>query len=246
MSQFFNDYKIIIYENDSTDGTSERLRKHAHWDRNFILLQDTTGHKQYRGFDAIDPEGAEVSLERAEYLASLRNIYLRKIRELNSVFPVDYAIIVDLDLEGGWSYDGVLDSFSYPGWSAMTGNGLLFREKKVTFNGHAEVEYERLFFDTWAYREYGTELLPPSDETNLKNFERGEPPFEVFSNFNGIAIYKYSDLEKCEYGAGDNGDDTITCDHPFLHKQMRDLGCNIYLNPSMISLYSPHEFSAQL
>ena len=65
----------------------------------------------------------------------------------------------------------------------------------------------------------------------------------MFSNFNGLGIYKFEDLIQCEYGAIRHDNETVTCDHPFLHKQMRDKGGTIYLNPSLITLYSPHEFS---
>ena len=44
-SEFFADCKYLIYENDSDDGTSERLQEYARADRDIILIQENTGHK---------------------------------------------------------------------------------------------------------------------------------------------------------------------------------------------------------
>ena len=245
MSSLFKSSKIVIYENDSCDGTSEVLKGYSLQNDNLILIQEKLNNEGYKGFNTENLyQPTDTSFERAEYLAGLRNMYLEEIRLIQT--PIDYVIVVDLDLEGGWSYDGILNSFAYDSWSAMTGNGVLFRKKNTSHKNLTEAEYERLFFDTWAYRQYGNEKVLSSGDTNKLVFDRGESPTAVFSNFNGIGIYKYDDLIRCEYGALEHEDGTVDCDHPFLHKQMRDNGCSIYLNPSLITLYSPHEFSVNI
>jgi glycosyltransferase involved in cell wall biosynthesis len=240
-ASLFSDYRFIIYENDSSDSTSQRLKAYADQDDRFILLQETLGEKQFKSVREYD---------RASYLSSLRNKYLDHLKQLDRI---NYVIVIDLDLEGGWSYDGILNSLSYTdlGWSAMTANCIYYVKNTVSVKREGEVvdnqcEIDRLFYDTWAYREDGDERIGPESDIGQLKFERGEHPMKVFSNFGGLGVYNYSDIIQCEYGAIRHDDETVTCDHPFLHKQMRDLGCNIYLNPSMISLYSPHEFSAQL
>ena len=246
-SKFFNDYRFLVYENDSEDGTSERLKEYASKDDQFILLQESTGHK---GFDSTSK-----TLDRALYLSMLRNKCKNLIVDLKD-YKIDYVIVIDLDLEGGWSYDGIINSFAYDldGWSAMTANGIRY-EDRVTRTGDQESRACcRLFHDTWAYRDYGCEELA-EDRSHLGArsrgvsgycFERGDPPVEVFSNFNGLGIYRFEDIIRCEYGAEQHQDGTVECDHPYLHKQIRYNGGSIYLNPSMITLYSPHEFSLHI
>jgi len=238
-SQLFSGCKFLIYENDSTDGTAERLRQYAAKDINFTLIQEPTGHS---GFDSISREVA-----RPLYLGQLRNRCQDAIVELSRFHSIDYVIVIDLDLDGGWSYDGILNSFSYDldGWSAMTANGLMYREKTIKAGDQSEVEIERLFHDTWAYRKFGDEDLKKCEVINLMKFDRGEPPIGVFSNFNGLGIYKLEDIIGCKFGAEENEDGTVTNEWSYYHREMRKAGKNIFLNPSLITLYSPHEFSVQ-
>ena len=234
----FKEAKVLIYENDSNDGTSKALKKVFKNDNNVILKQEKTGHRM---FDKTR------EIERPLYLGKLRQKCNGWIREINKFFPIDYIIIIDLDLEGGWSYDGILNSFGYKHWSAMTANGFEYKEKKITSSRGIEyLEYERLFFDTFAYKEYGNWKVLDSKKTNLLKFERGQPPVPVYSNFNGLGIYKYEDMIDCVFGAYQNPDDTVINEWSYIHHQMIKNGSDIFLNPSMITLYSPTEYSQPL
>ncbi len=237
----FWDCRVVLYENDSTDGTSEKLQEYATTKDWLVLLQENTGHK---------PFDRTREVERAKYLGSLRNNCMDHIEKFYRGWLyggiVDYIIVLDPDLDGGWSYDGILHSLSYDGhstWDCMSANGIAFRNINVTKHGKEVYDdYQRLFFDTWAYRDFGDEKLQPSEVLNLYQFDRGEEPVKVFSNFNGLAIYKDNFL-KYRYDAHENEDGTVTNEHSFIHKKMREDGCKIYLNPNLITLYSPTEYS---
>jgi len=235
-ASLFNDCKFVIYENDSVDGTAEKLREYADKDRDIILIQEKEGHKYFE---------QSRELARPKYLAGLRNICQDTIRDINKLFPVDYIIVIDLDLEGGWSYDGLLDSFSHSGWSAMTANGIEFKEIHIhdQQSGDTAVQLYRCFYDTWAYKEYDNENVLDSTTVNKYRFERGEKPIDVFSNFNGLGIYRYEDAIDCTFDAEERPDGSVINEWSYYHREMRDRGCSIYLNPSMITLYTPHEFS---
>jgi hypothetical protein len=237
-AELFKEAKILIYENDSDDGTTQALRTEFEGENNVILKQDRTGHKM---FDKTR------ELERPLYLGRLRQRCNGWIKDINKFFPIDYIIVIDLDLDGGWSYDGILNSFGYDHWSAMTANGFEYKEKKIESEQGVEyLEYERLFFDTFAYKKYGSWEVLDSEETNRLRFERGEEPFRVYSNFNGVGIYKYEDMIDCVFGAHQNPDGTVINEWSFMHNQMVKRGCNIYLNPSLITLYSPTEYSTHI
>ena len=233
-SSLFKNCNFVIYENDSDDGTSEILREYDSQDSRIHLIQEVAGWDQFE---------RTRDYNRAKYLSTLRNKYLDYVK---SEFHPDYMIVVDLDIKGGSSYDGILNCFSYTGWSVMSSNGIIFREKKLTFKDQTEIEYEQILFDTWAFRAMGNEDVIPDGSVNHLKFNRGEKPQQVFSNFGGLAIYKWDDVKNHEYGARRMDDGSVMCDHPFLHKQIRQAGGNIFLNPSMITLYSPTEFSEEI
>ena len=234
-ASLFKNCDVLLLENDSTDKTSELIKKYSNEKEWLELIQFEDGQEAFE-------RTREVA--RAEYLGSLRNQCLDHI----DTQKYDYIICIDIDLDGGWSYDGILHSLSYQDieWSAMTGNGIIYRHVEVD-KGQDKIygAYQRLFFDTWAYRDYGNENPVFSEVVNMYEFDRGEEPVEVFSNFSGIGIYK-PQLLNYRYGASENEDGTVNNEHSFIHKLMRDDGHKIYLNPSMIALYSPTEYSLQI
>ena len=232
-ASLFGECSFVIYENDSDDGTSEILKDYALKDSRIHLIQESMGWDQFE---------RTRDYNRAKYLSDLRNNYLNYIDD--NLSP-DYVIVIDLDIEGGWSYDGILNCFSYTGWSVMSSNGISFREKKLTFKDQTEIEYERILFDTWAFRSMDNEDVIPDGSVNHLQFNRGEKPQKVFSNFGGLAIYNWKEMRDYRYGATRHDDGSVTCDHPFIHKQIRNNGGSIFLNPSMITLYSPTEFSEE-
>ena len=232
---FFKQAKVLIYENDSDDGTSEALKKEFEGNNDVILVQEKTGHMMF---------GNTTDVERPLYLGKLRQKCNGFIRGINKFFPIDFVIVIDLDLEGGWSYDGIFNSFGYEEWSAITSNGILYKEKIIRgSDGSKSIEYDRLFYDTFAYKDYGSWKVLDCKTTGRKKFERGEKPFMVYSNFNGLGIYKYNDMIDCTFGAHKNPDGTVINEWSFMHNQMIKNGCDILLNPSMITLYSPTEYS---
>ena len=82
----FNDYRFLVYENDSDDGTAERLRYYASQDNKFLLIQEPVGHK---GFDSISRE-----LARPLYLGSLRNKCQDLMMNMDNLFMVLVILLV--------------------------------------------------------------------------------------------------------------------------------------------------------
>ena len=237
--ELFNDYRILIYENDSNDGTSQALRKYFQNDNKTTLAQEITGTPMFSKTRELD---------RPRYLAGLRNISFEGVRLLNKFFPADYIIVIDLDLEGGWSYDGIRHSFSYDNWSAITANGLEYVDATyVGSDGTTFSEYKPLFYDTWAWRDIDAKMtdVPDSAEINELCFERGEEIVEVNSNFNGLGIYKYQEAIDCKFDAVQNEDGSVVNEWAHFHNEMKKRGSSIFMNPSMIALYTPTIYSGK-
>lgn len=215
LGSLFNSYRVYVFENDSEDNSKSILQKWS--DRNDRVLTE------HETLNLPDLRGTEP--ERLVRMAYCRNKYLSHLQCARST---DFVIILDFDVDGGWSYHGIANSFGYihqKGYNIIGSNSIIYKDRV------------RMFYDAWAYRRLGHDEAHLFVETNLLQYNRGELPFKVNSAFGGLAIYRADLLNQgvVKYEADD-------CDHPTLHKQLRALGHNIYLNPSQITLYNKHEY----
>lgn len=210
----FAEWRAIVVENDSTDGTKDVLRA---WQREspdqVILHLEDNGREHLHGFER----------ERVVALAEYRNRCRELVRQ--HCPHVDYVIVIDLDAWGGWSIPGVVNGI---GWHARLpeagcmASTSLFTHPGILHDGrHVWAHY-----DNWAYRWIGWEYrigpwfafwLPPP----------GAPPIKCNSAFGGLAIYKTTPYLACTY-SGDNGD----VEHANFHREMGQRGWSIYLNPA--------------
>lgn len=214
----FGDYRVVIYENDSTDGTRDFLQAWARLNPRVEILSETLHTPRW---------GRERDTRRTRQLAACRNRYLAHAVEHHAGF--DHLIVLDTDLPRGFSPIGLATSFGYRGWHVMGSNG-------IAAPLVPQPPDLPMFFDAWAFRAEGRAEPLPFAEINRLHFLRGQPPFPVWSCFGGLAVY---DMAALRSGARYGGDD---CEHVVLHRRLRRLGFGEqYLNPSQIVLYSGDE-----
>lgn len=214
LRSFFRSSRVVIVENDSVDGTSQILKT---WEQNSRSVKVISQKLN------IERGPQDYSLSRRERMATCRNVYLD-----GASSQYDYTIILDTDINGGFSYHGILNSLSYE-FACMGANSILYRKDK-------QGKIERLYYDTWALRtidddgeiEYSPEK---AERLNRMRFDRGDLPIEVLSCFGGVAIYKSDAISGLRYAAYD-------IDHATLADGIRVRGGKIYLNPSLIALYN--------
>lgn len=163
---------------------------------------------------------ADQSLTRRTNMACARNKYLEYGRNKLKNIP-DKIIILDLDLLGGYSYTGLLTSLNCDDNSCIGSNSIIYQDKT------------RLYYDTWAYKDSNNQS---EADKNLLIFHRGESLVPVQSCFGGMIIYPGSILEHDIWYTNED------CDHVTLNNQLTQLGYNIFLNPSQITLYSSHYY----
>jgi len=210
----YAEYRAIVLENDSSDATPRILRDWAARNPRVDVRCDRLGAPRH---------GATRDPARMEQLAGYRNRLLDRVLELCPEF--DDAVVMDLDLPRGFSYDGMATSYGYEGWDWMASNGIA---APIAPEPRAP-----LFFDAWAFRWPGDEGARPFEELNALRFHRGAPPVPVASAFGGLAIYKMAALRSgARYGGGD-------CEHVVFHRELAERGFGSgYLNPSQIVLYT--------
>lgn len=208
----FADWRCIVVENDSTDGTKHLLREWATRDPEHVIVQLVdNGRPHLHGFER----------ERTEAMADYRNCCRDLVREH---YPqADYVVVVDLDAWGGWSIHGVINGI---GWhkrmpqAACMASTSLFKHSGTLIDGKAPWAH----YDNWAYRWLGwtprigpwfTFWLPPP----------GAVPVQVNSAFGGLGIYKTQPYLDAQYSGED-------CEHVPFHHRMIEKGWTVHLNPA--------------
>lgn len=212
LGNMFKHFWVYIFENDSVDNTKQILSNWSTEDPNVIIYCNN--------YDKIRHE-QDMSRNRMTDMAFYRNHCLSLIKSAS----FDYNIIVDMDIEGGFSYEGVCNSIGYDNWDFMGANGIQYRIRNE--------KYERLHFDSFAFRQIGSDGPHDGTEVNRMWFDKGQPPILVESCFGGLGIYKrYAITTDLTYSDED-------CEHVTIHNRMRQNGFDkIYMNPSQIVVYT--------
>ena len=213
LCRLFADYRVVVYENDSTDNTKLLLRKWALDDRRVRAVSEDRN-------DPVNP--GTRCLKRVERMALYRQRCQETILDDHRQF--DAVIVVDLDILGGWSEDGIANSFGQRHWDFIGANGLIYRR-----DGHRINTLRQ--YDTWAFR-VGDDCKPFS--TAVAGgflFRCGEPLVPVASCFGGLGIYTMAAYRQGRYGGTD-------LEHATFHRSLIAAGHDrLFLNPSQLVIY---------
>lgn len=224
LSSFFEEVKILLIENDSSDLTRDVIQSWAATTPLNVILPTFTG---------LD---VKIS-KRTERLAFLRNYALQLLRD-GDMKP-DYVIMMDLDgmiakQVNDFSFEGFLSNFSYTNlWDAVFPSPQTY------------------YYDIWAFRhpficpedyrltsKSGPALLGQDRIVGLTALSRQIVMkslggwLEVDSAFGAMGIYRGSAIlnSDCEYiGIDSEGEET--CEHVSLHSSIRQSGGYLYINP---------------
>jgi hypothetical protein len=212
----FRDYRVVLVENDSVDATSEFLLDWAAINPRVEAITESIGVPRFP--QTRDPQ-------RAEWLAHCRNRC--RAEALARYGDFSDVIVLDMDLAGGFSFDGLAHTFGEEDWDFVGSYGVAQRlDRRIR-------ELSLTHVDVWAFRP-----LAGSPPTKLRHYNdlalaRGEPLLAVESCFGGLGVYRMACYAAAEYGGGD-------CEHVVLHERMRRAGFGRqFLNPSQIVLYTP-------
>lgn len=200
LGSLFGDYRVIVYENNSDDGTVDVLNAWAAYNSHVICLSEY-----------LSPQ--EQPSTRTEKIARARNRVLAVARR-DEYADFKYLIMADLDLPSVWPIEEIVKTIESPKeWDCVcvNGIGLLCPEGHgphcVTANGWVP-HTKQVHCDRYAFRNkdfpFGPELLGDSrwaeDLTNRVVYdlhcEEWQP---VYSAFGGLAIYKTETILKFAY-----------------------------------------------
>lgn len=235
---YFEDYRIIIVENNSTDRSKEILRDWGEKNPKVIPLMYDFDESKYD--EHITPEGYNPAFiyKRIIKLVDYRNIYMDYISNQLS-FESDYIAIIDYDLSD-INIDGFFTSFGVDfDWDAVTANGYSYSPS-----------LKRRFHDTYPLFESGMPFVDSLEKINtyrwvFEPLRKGMPFIRVASAYNGIAIFKASVRKNLRYHLifNNNGGVEVLNDHVGIFKQMIEHGHDkIYINPNMELYYQKISF----
>lgn len=241
--KLFDRYKIFIYENNSTDNTVNILQQNAS-----TTLTYLSEHREDQDYAEKIKSGEDIyHYNRCKVLSECRNKYLLYAENIEEKF--DYICVLDLDLKGGWSYDGIKHSIltleNEPSNGAVSSYGILAdKYAKLKLEDITVDKY--VMYDSFAFRpknwNMGVHILS-TPAFNSITLNRGDQPFEVESNFGGMAIYKRDCILKKRYGSKEWKFGYVDPDHVVLNRQIKAEGYKIIMDPSMIVSYSHHKYS---
>lgn len=201
------DAHFVIYCFDSTDDTYNILNKDK---PDWLTLP-------------IDILENKNKMTRFERMAHLRNICLKYIRPND-----DYVMVIDWDLAGPISLDGIANSVTYIDnneYDVLCSNGLV-NNTGLPLMG-TNLGY--IYYDPLAVKKLNGHR-PTTDRDDMR---RGEEPIKVISGFGGAAIYKSKlfTIDKFKYNP-----DINDCEHVVMHEDMYNNNNTIGINPSLILL----------
>jgi hypothetical protein len=214
--QKFNNYAVIIYENDSNDKTRDLLIKYKKKNYYYIFEDNVT-----------EPR-------RTMRIANGRNKILDKIKKINKNNYYQYMVMLDLDdvNDSGRFVTSIESCFYFKNWDVLTGN-----QSDVYYDLWALRKDGDMEYDCWKKLK---ELEPNPD--NEYEYIWGKQKLylpnqllPVDSAFSGIAIYKLSSIpDACRYiGEYDDGDEL--CEHVEFNKCIKKNGGKIYINTNFLT-----------
>ena len=250
VGNLFEDYRILIVENNSKDLTRFKLLEWAKINPKVIILGCGVNYIPPEGemcdikFASKKTEGHGVDRVRINKMVELRNLLLESIKSSGVLRNFDYTIMWDLDIVGTVYLDGILasvyefENYKNSGVSAICSQGI-----RKYGGGLLSI-----YYDTYAHIDHG-------DNFHLDNkffhdinkgykhgqHRRGSDLVNVKSCFSGFTIYRTKDLlpENVKYTMTEQSDNkgkkstNIECEHVRLAKTLRG---RVTLNPNMVNL----------
>jgi len=239
IGSFFKDYRIVLFENDSKDGTKLALKS---WQENNPKVK------------IISQDFAQRKRPTIKFLADARNYYLDAITK-EEYEDFDMVMMIDMDMEKGIDIRGIEDSFSkLDKWDAVCSNGVTtmdnlmhdmfaFRNDEFpwTPSQWEEVYKKEDGTGKWSAQCKKGKNSAEGDSIywgniigqGTKKYPINSPLAPVYSCFGGMALYKRDFIKDCRYDSIDED-----CEHVSFHQCLREKNQGrMVMNPNQVIRY---------
>ena len=240
LGQYFTEYAIIVYENDSTDDTLQKLKKFNEIKHNFYYISETNVANNIKNNIR----------KRVQIIARGRNMLLNEINERFNDY--DLMIMTDLDnVLNNFDTSCIDDVFKYDinSWDVLTANCLNryydIWALRISLNVWDPLIHEPIWtkemkknmnYDCWDINSpFGNKIAHIKMCQAL--IPRNYPLIESDSSFGGMGIYKISKIKNCRYDGIHyiNGNAVgEQCEHVSFHTGIKKNGGKIFICPSLI------------
>lgn len=212
------DWRFVVYENDSTDKTRTILNnlQFSNQERISIL-----------GTDDGQPDLRDVSNTRISRMVRYRSFVQSYIR---SNYPdFDLVVIIDLDLWGGWSVDGLMTALAWGDFDVMASFSQMYDSRGW------------IHYDRWAFKFNSWTEEWALDQSKYMNWfwywkpPRGSKPIPCLSAFGSMSVYKMEAYLAGIYNSNLPSEiNNIECvEHSAFHYELNKKGFKkFFLNPS--------------
>ncbi len=234
----FNTSNVIIFENDSVDGTKLTLEK---WKKDYQNVNIVSKDNNETTISSECTKGVNkyYSKYRISKMVEFRNAYLNVLNESN--FNTDFVMIIDLDVSK-LKINGIAHSFGLSNeWDVVCANGYSYSPL-----------LKKRYYDTYALIELGKDKEIQTEKSIYQNLAKwsflkpGLPLIPVYSAFGGLSIYHSDVLKNKKYRLMMNNDKKVEvkCEHFALCHDIRQSGfTRIVINPNMTLCNHPLSLS---
>jgi hypothetical protein len=212
----FRGGRVLVLGEDSEDGTERVI---ADW-----------AYARPGVVKSVPPPPQLPKLRGFARMARLRNALCEAADALP---PTDFVAVLDGDLEGPVSGDGVRHALSLlgdprgpDGAAALGVNNWVGLPLLMPFLGYG-------YYDPIAFREHSWERRQrdAAIRCRLAGLRRGDEPLHVKSAFAGLALYRGASIRGLRYDVA--ADD---CEHVGYHRALAERGGSLVLDPSLMLL----------
>jgi hypothetical protein len=221
IASYFNDYRVLIVENDSEDDTRDILLDWTSRDDKIKVLGCNGLNLTKCKLDLPATIYHDTSKKRIKKMSYLRNIYLDELRK-PMYNNIDYVIVWDLDLIAEFNINSIYNlgyRLKYnPQIDAICANGL----------------YSLFYYDTYAFRlneddnrrsrkSFYDMVYRIPYNCNIKEDLKNEGLIKVKSCFGGFTIYKKSSILSSRYDTYLDQYGTAICEHEYLSSPFKNI-----------------------
>lgn len=244
LGSLFTDYKVVVYENDSQDGTTELVQRWSAENPNVTAICETILQKTIPGKSGDCPYPAK-SVSRISKMVGFRN---RVLDEVRAKYSPDYFMFIDIDIESFDPFSVVESIKRAPAdWGALFANGHVYFANKDGGETPSSFQY-----DAYAFLPAGVDFRKTGDWVISKHFhditaytfdeKLSEVPFLPCSSaFNGMGIYRWQAIDGLQYSVEQTGElkraNACFCEHVPFNDAVRQRGFGLYVSREMEVVY---------
>ena len=186
---------------------------------------------------------SKVLPRRTDRIAHCRNHYAQQLRSNPLFADVDYVVVADLDgLNDRITREGFESCWVRDDWDMCAAN-----QDGPYYDIFASRHPRWCPSDCWAeydflakYRADTEGILFASVHSRMIRIPESAEWLEVDAAFGGLAVYRKSLFDHCEY-VGTAPDGSALCEHVHFHRRIRERGARLFINPRMINAgYNEH------